>query len=490
MRAYAVFHLTGWILSALAVSMLLPAIFAYAKDSIFFVRAFLAPAFIVGFIGGALILAFRDRSEFTGRWESLLLLGLVWVLVPVAGALPFYTADFPKGLTASLFEATSGFTTTGATTITDLANTPLSIIVWRAMLQWLGGLTTLLALAAILGPLSGSFMLDRHLRVIGRSTHGSVTHMVEALRFIAPYYTAITAACFTGLVLTGIPAFDAFCLALSTVSTGGFMPREGTIALYGLPLAELCLAVFMFTGAVSVVWLRAILQARWTLVRETREPYWIMMLIVVCGIGLSVMQLAGRAEIGWLSTFDSLVHGLATAASIISTTGFQISSRTQELIPFLVLLGLCVMGGGRFSTAGGVKIYRVAAMLRQIGRELLILIYPHGVKSARYGQEADDSELIRAIWITLAGFILLLSAVSLTLAATGLGFSEALLASAAAISNIGPAYDIARPHSFPDAPSYAGMNSIAQMALCVGMILGRVEILALLTFFNLANWRD
>jgi len=490
MRLYAVFHLLGWVLSALAIAMLFPAVFALANDTLFFAQAFLAPATITGFSGGALILAFRDRSELSGRWYSLFFLALVWLVIPLAAALPLYTAEYPKGFVASLFEATSGFTTTGATTLVALNETPSSIIIWRAILQWLGGLMTLLSLATILGPLSGSFLLDRQLRIIGQGTHGSLTHMGEALRFISPYYLAMTAACFTALVFTGIPAFDAFCIALSTVSTGGFMPRDGTIALYGSLPAELILAIFMFASAVSVVWLRAILQRRWTLVRETREPYWIMGLILACGAALAILSLAPRPEIGWQATLHSIIHAVTTSASLISTSGFPVSERVQDLIPFILLLGLCIMGGGRFSTAGGLKVFRIAMMLRQTRRELLLLVYPHSVRSAQFGRESRDDEIVRGIWVTLAGFVVLHVALSLGVAATGLKFGESLLASAAALSNIGPAYDMARGASLGELPTYAGISPAAQLMLCAGMILGRVEILALLAFIYLSNWRD
>ncbi len=490
MRAYAVFHLLGWVLAAIAATMLFPAVFALSVDSLALVQAFVVPAFQVGFLGGCLILAFRDRTVFSTRWDSLFLLGLIWLVVPLAGALPFYYAGFPKGVIAAYFEATSGFTTTGATTIVDLSQTPRSIIIWRAVLQWTGGLATLLSLVGILGPLSGSFLLDRQLRIIGRSTHGSVRHMIEAIRSITPVYSALTMGCFVALVFSGIPAFDAFCLALSTISTGGFMPREGTIALYGSPSAELVLTFFMLSGAVSVIWIKAILQRRWTLVRETREPSWIFALVLFLGVFLGARLLTSGAGVEWGEAFHSLTIGLATAASIVTTTGFSISGDAQNLIPYMILLGLSFVGAGRFSTAGGLKLYRTVSMLRQAGRELRILIYPHGVRPARHGEEARDIEIMRVIWITFTAYIITLGTLALLLAASGLVFPGAVLAGAGALGNIGPVYEMARIANFANAPPFEAMTAFTQLTLCLGMILGRVEVLALLTLLNLANWRD
>ncbi len=490
MPAYAVFHVAGWVLLVLAVLMLPPAAVAVALDPVPVVQAFVFPAVSVAFLGGAMVLAFRERGTTFGRWQSLLLLGFVWTVVPVAGALPFYAAGIPKTAVAAFFEAMSGFTTTGATAIVDLSQAPTAIILWRALLQWAGGLATLVALVTILSPLIGSELLDRQLRMLGRRSHRSARQVFDALQTIAPIYALLTAACFIGLLLSGIPAFDALCLSLSTVSTGGFMPRNGTIALYGSPAAELCLTVFMVASAVSVVWLRALLQMRWRFVRQTREPYWIFALVTGLGVILCVLLTLDGAQTGWAAAFHALTLGLATAASIVSTTGFAISDSMHQFVPYMVLLGLCIMGGGRLSTAGGLKVYRIVAMLRQMDRELRLLVYPHGVRSSWFGRETADTAVIQAIWIMFAAYVVVHGTLAIVLASTGIRLAPALLAAAGAISNIGPAYDMARLGSFPEAPLYAAMSPLAQIALSLGMVLGRVEILALLTLLNFANWRE
>ncbi|MEM8743889.1 MAG: potassium transporter TrkG [Pseudomonadota bacterium] len=490
MRAVAVLYILGWVLAATAAAMLVPAIFAVAVDSIVQVQAFVVPATMVGFFAGCLIIAFKSRQVFSDRRQSLLLLTLVWFIVPVAAALPFYTSGFPADAIGAYFEATSGFTTTGATVLSDLSQVPASVIVWRALLQWFGGLATLVMLAALLAPLSGTALHDRQLRLVGHSAHGTLLHMKEAIREITPLYSALTAACFTALTVSGLPPFDAFCLALSTLSTGGFMPRDGTIALYGSPLAELLLAFFMVVGAVSIIWIRAIFQRRWSIVRETHEPVWIFWIVGILGVLLAIALAvrAGDWDIWVLG--HTLTLGLATVASVISTTGFAISEQTQLLFPYMVLLCLCVVGGGRFSTAGGLKVYRVLSMMRQLGREFRLLVYPHGVRPARQATEAIDIEIIKSTWIMLTAVILIIGVIALLVAWSGVPFSGALLAATGAVSNIGPAYEFARIAEYPDAPTYGEMGPFAQLVLCAGMVFGRVEILALLSVFNVLFWRD
>ena len=490
MRAVAVLYILGWVLAAVSAAMLVPAAFAVAVDSISHVQAFVVPATAVGFIAGCLIIAFKSRQIFSGRRQSLLLLCLVWVVVPAAAALPFYTSGFPRDAVSAYFEATSGFTTTGATVLSDLSQVPASIIVWRSLLQWLGGLTTLVALAALLGPLSGTALHDRQLRLVGHSAHGSALHIREAIREITPLYSVLTLACFIALTISGIPAFDAFCLSLSTLSTGGFMPRDGTIALYGSPIAEFALAFFMILGAISIIWIRAIFQMRWPIVRETHEPVWIFWIVGVLGVLLAIALAIRTGDWSMSVLAHTVTLGLATVASVVSTTGFAISEQTQLLFPYMVLLCLCAVGGGRFSTAGGLKVYRLVSMLQQLGREFRLLIYPHGVRPARQATEAIDNEIVKSTWIMLTAFTLIIGAIAMLVAWSGVPFSGALLAATGAVSNIGPAYEFARIAEYPDAPTYAQMGPFAQLILCAGMVLGRVEILALLSIFNVLFWRD
>jgi len=490
MRALAVFYILGWLLAISATAMLIPAAFAVALDSIAVVEAFLFPAVVIGFIGVNMLIAFRGQEYLGGRRQSVFLLAAVWVVVPLAGALPLYAAGFPEEFVPAFFEAASGFTTTGASVIVDLASVPSAIIVWRAVLQWMGGLATLLILATVLGPLVGGDLLDRQFRLVARSEQRSTRQLAETGRTIFLIYGSLTLLCFLGLLLSGLPAFDAFCLSLSTVSTGGFMPREGTIALYGSSMAEIVLAVFMLLGAVSIVWVQAVIFGRWTLVKEMREPFLIGLFVLLLGTAITVMLLQESPITSIRSVFDAIALGLATAASLLSTSGFLVSERAHSFVPFMVVFAICVVGAGGFSTAGGLKVHRVWAMFRQLGRELRLLVYPHGVRPSAFGGESREVELMTAIWTTFAAFILAIGALAVVLAAAGVPFAGAFLASASAIGNIGPAYELTRVVDFPNAPSFADMSPWSQLALCGGMILGRTEVVVLLSLLSVAYWRD
>ena len=490
MRAFAVFYILGWLLAISAAAMLIPAAFALVLDPIAVVEAFLFPALVIGFIGVNMLIAFRGQESLGGRRQSVFLLAAVWIVVPFAGAMPLYAAGFPEEFVPAFFEAVSGFTTTGATVVTDLASVPSAIIVWRSVLQWMGGLATLLILATVLGPLVGGDLLDRQFRLVARGDQRTTRQLAETGQTIFLIYGSLTLLCFLSMLLSCLPTFDAFCLSLATVSTGGFMPREGTIALYGSSMAELVLAVFMMLGAVSVVWIQAVIFGRWTLVREMREPWIIGILVAGLGLVLAFMLFQANPIAGFGSVVDSVTLGLATAASLVSTSGFSVSDQAHSYVPYMVVLAICIIGAGGFSTAGGIKVHRVWAMFRQLGRELRLLVYPHGVRPSIYGGESREFDLMTAIWTTFAAFIMSIGALAVLLAATGVPFAGAFLASASAIGNMGPAYELTRIADFPDAPSFAEMTTLSQLALCGGMILGRTEVVVLLSLLSIAYWRD
>ncbi len=508
MPAIAVLYFFGWVFAVLAAAMLVPLGAAIAfGDGPRLVGAFLITFILLVFLAGAIMIALRGRQAGRNRRAGLLLLGAIWGLVPLAAALPFQLSGVLPDFYSAYFEAVSGFTTTGATVFPKLEGVPKSIILWRAELQWLGGAATYFALALILGPLAGPNQIDWELKLIGGSRLQFADQVVESFNTIMPIYAGLTLYCFLALLLSGIASFDAFCLTLSAVSTGGFMPRDGDIILYGSPIAELVLAIFMFFGAVSLIWLRAILRFQWASVRATPEPFWIgaaILLLTFLAMAFKLAHVPTTLSLG--GVFHEFTTAVATAASLISTSGFIIADKEFAYLPYVLLLVGALVGGGRFSTAGGLKFFRLAAMFRQSWREFKVLIFPHGVRPNRFGGHREDAELMKSVWATFALVITASWMLALFLAANMTGSGAAIagkvaavppldvpgafMAAVSAISNIGPAYNMLAASPGQSLPEFFQFTPLAKLAYCAGMILGRVEILALLAFFNIGYWRS
>ncbi len=240
------------VLLGFSFAMLLPVAVAAASGDTGALFDFFLIAAMSGFCALSFLFALQGRRSAFGRMQSFLLLILCWVVLGLIGALPFaIAAGLP--LVDSVFESFSGLTTTGATVFTNLADHSLAIIFWRAELQWLGGLLTLLSITLISAPAGIGGLPDRHIR-LAESPEGIMGHrVVNAVRDIAGLYLLTTVACMIFLLLSGIPPIDALCLALATVSTGGFVPIDGNISSYGNPYAEIALIIFIASILIPIL---------------------------------------------------------------------------------------------------------------------------------------------------------------------------------------------------------------------------------------------
>lgn len=421
-------------------------------------------------------IAFAKRPLRATRSVSFRVLALLWLAVPIIASAPFLQltdVTFPQ----AVFEAASAFTTTGGTIYTSLEDVPRSIIGWRAILQWLGGLATLASIIVVLAPSgAGGTPLLRF--------GGDMEQIFRTrLSSIIGVYSAMTLACFVLIFAAGIPAFEAFALSLSTLSTGGMMPTDGTLSDYQTPLAEWIIGVFVLIGATSLLWYRMVATGRLgrsiTLV-ESASVFAVAALLSLA-YAVAFARAAGSEEV--LSIIDAAREGFVTATSLISTTGFEARNAGAAALPLALILVILLVGGGMFSTAGGLKFYRLALMTRHSVKELERVLYPHSISTDQFGRFSYDTEAMRAVWTTLVLFVSAWAVSALVLASTGLPAPAALVAALSNLSNIGQAYTFGWVE-FGVWPAYAEMSPAATHALVFTMIIGRLEIIGLIAGFG------
>jgi trk system potassium uptake protein TrkH len=270
----SLFFTFGIIFGAFSIISLFPLLIALSFGEADQVEVFFLQFALLGFLSGSLIFAFTGKVKQEDRMTEFRILVLAWLITPIFLSLPLYWQLNVTWFNA-LFETVSGLTTTGATIFNSLDTLPKSIIFWRAFLQWAGGFATLVGIVLVLAPKgAGGLPL---LRLGGQLTQ---IGMKKTLRLFSAY-AAITSACLVALALTGIPFFDAVSLALTSVSTGGFMPRDGTISDYNNALAEIVLIAAMVAGATSIVWHRMIIQKRVQQLEEHKESYALIALVLI-----------------------------------------------------------------------------------------------------------------------------------------------------------------------------------------------------------------
>ena len=479
----AVFSVLGWALIGFAGAMLLPAFVGFGYGETALAQTFVAAAGLSVFAGGALVISTRGTVSLVSRREGFLLAVLAWAVLPLFGALPLYFGGAIPAATDAYFEAISALTTTGASVMTNLNGAARSVLFWRALMQWLGGLGTIMLAIALLSLLGlGGMQLYRSAMPRGEQD-SLATRLKRSANAIWWIYASLTLVCAILLWLAGLPAFDALCIAFSTLSTGGFTTREGSIAAFDNPLAELVLVAFMLIAAVNFTLHWAAAHGRWRFYRE--DPELKVLAFTLAGAVVAV------AAVLMLVRDDSLLgagrSGLFMAVSFLTTTGFHgaaSGAAWPTFVPLLVI-ALMIVGGSTGSTAGGLKLMRLSILFKEAGRELDRLSHPHLVRRIRYGQSAVSDEAMRAVWSFFILYVFCLVATMVALAALGLDMRSALVAAAAAFSNTGPAFELASTAG----AGYGALSGGAKWVLCVAMLAGRLELFAVVVLLRPALWR-
>ena len=497
------------LVTVMAIIMLVPSIQAATDADWKSARGFLYPALFGFFIAAALGVLLRPmRGRETPEHELLLLL-VVWLLLPLYAAIPVYLLTPSIGPVGAWFEMVAALTTTGGTVYVKAADVPASIQLWRGLAGWMGGLLTLLAAYVVLAPrrlggyeilAAADGMADRRpvdLRVAGA---GFASRTDRALRTILPIYLGLTfvlAICFSAL---GKPGMIAAVHAMSIVSTSGITPVDEGFASVGSFWAELIAVVCMVLAANRLLYSPASATGRRVGLRD--DPEIRLMLALALGAAgvlflrhwIGVLTIDEGSESSVLEGFRALWGTIFTTISFATTTGFQSfaweSARDWSGLsnPSLVLLALCTIGGGAATTAGGIKLIRAHALLRHGIRELERIASPSSVATSASGSRGLRREGAIIAWSFMMLFFLALIVAILCLTATGMEFTEALVAATAAISNTGPAF--AMVASEPDQPvGFAFLGAVQHIVLAVAMILGRIETLAVIALFNADFWQ-
>ncbi|MHA1523999.1 MAG: TrkH family potassium uptake protein [Alphaproteobacteria bacterium] len=485
-RGLSLLYTLGWFIGGLALAALAAALVAtgYAEKPAF--TAFLNTAGLCFFVAIALIFAFRGDTNHTyRRRHGLLMVVLAWVVLPALAAVPFVSLMGISGL-AGYFEAVSMFTTTGATTAPSIDALPRSLVFWRAALQWFGGALTIVFAAAALdrSRIDATSGQGRGVRLLSGSL-ANRERLKTVAREVLPIYFLATLACFVALWVDGVAEFDAGALAMSLLSTGGAAVRDAPFAEFGGISTSLIVIVFMALGAANLAglagWIkRSRLPARGVAFNPTIVALASIVAIIVAGVALIG---AGQG----VGVGQALVGGLFAVVSLISTTGYVWDPTVAALLPLALIITLVLIGGSYGSTAGGMKIGRIVHMVGDANQELEHLIHPNAVVVSE--ERSDGLEPNRVIWSYFAVYLMGMVLVSGLLAAGGMGFEAALAGAAAMLANVGPVFDHLPQISGQGAPTLAELPEGILAGLSGAMILGRIEILAILSILMPVFWR-
>jgi trk system potassium uptake protein TrkH len=477
----AIAWVVGSFLAVLGGSMLVPYGFSLASDHADqspMLRACLVT------LGASAVFLFagrhRERRDLLHR-EGILLVSLIWVAICLFGALPFYFSLSYHSFTDAVFEATSGFTTTGATVISNVDGLSRTLHLWRSFSHWLGGMGIVLLGVAILPLLGQGGNALYRAEFSGSAAERMRPRIVETARALWRLYVLFTVAEMALLMLAGMSGFDALCHAFSTLGTGGFSTRTASIAAFDSPLIEYIVILFMFIAGVSFIqhfqfWIE---HRPGAVFRDYEfRAYFLLALGSTALIGLTLFFASGMALEPALRT------AMFQVVSILSTTGFVTTDYgLWPPVLQIVLLVLMFAGGCTGSTAGGLKMARVVLMWHVVQRDFHRLAEPQGVFRIRAGGEVLPelavTGLINLIFLALAVMLI----ASLLVSATGVDILTAFTSVIACQFNIGPGLGAVGPIA-----NYGDLAPLAKWVLSFCMIAGRLEFYTILILLTAVFW--
>ncbi len=423
----------------------------------------------------------RVRHELRIR-DGFLITSLFWTVLGLFGALPLALTDsLDLSPTEAVFESISGLTTTGATVIVGLDELPHSILIYRQMLQWLGGIGIIVVAVAVLPMLGIGGMQLYKAETPGPSKDSKLTpRITQTAKALFAVYLSLTVACAVAYYAAGMSGFDAVAHSFSTVAIGGFSTHDASMGYFDNDGILLICSLFMTISAINFG-LHFLAWRRRTLLiysKDSETRFFLGVLSVCIAITCGFLFISGT-----LDAPDSVIHGLFQAISITTTTGFatQNFAAWPSFLPVMMLF-FSFMGGCVGSTGGGIKAMRLMLIYKQGIRELRQLVHPQAVIPLKVGRRRVEAAVVSAVWSFFAVYMSAFIIILLMLMATGLDFTTAFSAVAASLNNLGPGLGDVAAH-------YGDINEPAKGLLCFAMLLGRLEVFTLLVLFTPAFWR-
>jgi len=480
MNSRSVTRVLGFIAVCLGLAMLAPAALAFLDHEDFI--PLLVSASLPLSSGLIALLATRGPKVDLKVRDGFAVVTFAWIIASLFGALPYLLTGAAPRFADALFEAMSGFTTTGATIFPDVESLSRGVLLWRGITQWLGGMGIVLLSVAVLPLLGVGGMQLYRAEVPGPIADRLSPRIQSTAKALWSVYLALTVAEVVLLVLGGMSLFDAVCHSFTTVSTGGFSTRNASVGAFGSAYLEGVVIAFMFLAGMNFsLHLSLIRPSRWSRYVANEElRFYALVVLVSAGAIAAGLYFGTGKGIG-----ESARQSLFQTVSILTTTGFGTADYllwgfgAQVLLFLLMFLGACTG-----STAGGLKFMRLIILCRHAASSARKEIHPRAIFTIRYAGKAVSDDVLLNILAFFLFYMFFFFAVGLVVAACGVDLETSLGASIATLSNIGPGLGRVGP-----AGNYAGLPEVAKGALTFSMLLGRLELYTVLVVLSPMFWR-
>ena len=471
-----ILRIVAFILGMLGVALVPPFATALACGETASAWAFAIPlAFSLPLTAAARIGRRRETERTIDPASAFVAVGCAWVAIGLFGAVPFSLSGAFPGVTDAVFESVSGFTTTGASVLSDVESLPRSVSLWRCETHWLGGMgviTLAVALVPLLGV--GGFRLVKA-ETTGPEKGKVTARIMDTAKALWVIYVGFTALEAGLLMLAGLGFFDAVCHAFSTLGTGGFSTRNASVGAFGSARVEWICTAFMLVASVNFALYFRLFTGRVREMLFDSELRAFLLLVAVAILAVTLVELPEYGSFG-----RSLRYSAFQVASVVSTTGFMSADYAAwRPAAQLLLAVLFMVGGCSGSTAGGVKVVRWTILAKQLRNDFRRILHPHEVVTLRLNGASGREDFVPVVASFVLAYVLLVLATGLAGTLAGLGVTEAFTASMSMVGNVGPAFGALGPTA-----NYGALPAWLKWFYSLAMLAGRLEIYTMLVLMS------
>lgn len=471
----------GWLLMIESAFMIIPAIVAFFYDEGDTFEFLVCTGVTVACGMGMVCL--KPGSREMGKREAVVLTGMTWVILSLFGMLPFLTCGTHLNVTDAFFETMSGFTTTGASVLNTLEGVPHSILLWRCIVQWIGGLGIILFTLAVVPMLNYQGGMQLFNAEVTGITHDKLRPRVSfTAQSLWLVYIALTTLLIVLLAVSDMNVFDAVCYGLSTMSTGGFSTSDVSVTELGSTYIKTVLMIFMFLGGVNFSLIYKMVCGNFKSVFKNDVLRWYLLIIAMCYVALTVnVWIMGLAH-----TFeDFFIDPLFQAVSILTSTGLtEPDFADWGPVAVVVLIIMMMMGACAGSTSGGAKIDRFLVLFRFIRNEFYKIMHPNAVTTVCINGKGTPSAVVNKTLAFLFVYVMVIIAGGTLLVLMGLPLKDSFFVALSAISNTGLGTDITGIGG-----NFALIPSAGKWLLSFIMLVGRLELFTILLLFFPSFWK-
>ncbi len=468
-------------------------------ESIFLLSAFLVSLFYsesvgivflytagIGLIlGVAGILAGRNANPVIGKREGSIIVTFTWLLFSLLGMMPFLLSGCITSIPDAFFETMSGFTTTGASILNNIEELPYSILYWRSMTHWIGGLGIIVISMALLPIFGFSGMQIFSAEATGPTKDKINPKISETAKRLLAIYIILTISETLLLRFAGMTWFDAVCHSFGTIATGGFSTKQASIGHYNSPFIEYIIIFFMIFSGVNFAMFYFLVKLKVYKVWKNEELRIYLFLISLFSIFLLLSQINFNEKISWAIIENYIRNGLFVTCATVTTTGFvTVDYNLWPPFTWYFVLILMLIGSSAGSTAGGMKVVRVLLVFKYIYYEFKRFIHPNAVFPVRYNQHIVADEVVARVLSFVLLYFIIIFAGSTFLSISGLGYIESFSGMITCLSDVGPGLGSIGP-----VYNFSHLPDISKWFLSIVMLIGRLEIFTVLLIFTPVFWK-